>query len=955
MGKGTLFGYKDQSNGEFSSNERNVFPHVITDGRWHIHDPADAGLFLRVSLDGKKLEFASTPSAGTIGGAGTLNRVAKFTPDGVTIGDSSIYDDGLKVVVDIGVKVGIGTASPTTDLHVVGGFRYVDGFQAAGKILMSDAIGNATWQTAPSTGITSLNGLTGTTQTFSTGTSGVDFNISSLGTVHTFNIPTASSIHRGALSSTDWTTFNSKQDPISLTTTGTSGPATFIANILNIPNYTAPGIGAWSLVGNSGTTAGTNFIGTTDLQDLAFKTNSVEGMRLTTSGYLGIGTTTPSSIFNIVGTNPILRINGSPNASINLDGTTSQSFIRFSNSTVDAMYLASVAGAFNYLENHQLFKFKNGSNLTSTSIDPSTGMWAFQSPAAGIFTASALVHIQGSGATSATTAFKIQDSATSRVWEWKDDGKLYLNGNVGMYYDGISSLYLGEGFTYARINPATALISLTIQSQYLQSAFNTTNYIALNNGGLYYQASNAGSSGQVAHRFSVDSPLTLGRLFLVENAGTDYFSIRADGNVGINTGSAAARLHVVGSGNTSATNTALFQNASGNSFLQIRDNGSYSGTGDPTGTAAVTISNTDNSIILDVFRVQSYLHPDALTLRSFGSSYGLIYSLKTNWLFGNTGDEIVYAGDSGTKMRLIGVGTNTASSNTLWIQDAANTLMFTVRDDGNVGVGVNPTARLHVVGSGVTSSTYGFKLTDSAGNESIFARNDRHIGFGADALNSATHYFHNNEALNFGSYFGYSNINSGGVGVYYNITGSSNIYGSQIDVTQSSGNAVALQVTALSATGSTNIGAYGQARNGTVKSIGVLGEVPGGDSQASTQTFAVFASNVNTQSTDNKGYYANVSPTANSSTNYGIFLDMAPSGTTTTNYGVKVELNSTGVNYGLHISVLSGSSNYSIKTLNGKVNMYLQVGNGSLSSGDFYKDTAANIFLNGDYIVGMKA
>ena len=41
----------------------------------------------------------------------------------------------------------------------------------------------------------------------------------------------------GFLSSTDWTTFNNKQATITLTTTGTSGNATFSSNTLNIPNY----------------------------------------------------------------------------------------------------------------------------------------------------------------------------------------------------------------------------------------------------------------------------------------------------------------------------------------------------------------------------------------------------------------------------------------------------------------------------------------------------------------------------------------------------------------------------------------------------------------------------------------------------------------------------------------------------------------------------------------------
>jgi hypothetical protein len=42
----------------------------------------------------------------------------------------------------------------------------------------------------------------------------------------------------GALSGTDWTTFNGKQNLLTLTTTGTSGAATLVGSTLNIPNYT---------------------------------------------------------------------------------------------------------------------------------------------------------------------------------------------------------------------------------------------------------------------------------------------------------------------------------------------------------------------------------------------------------------------------------------------------------------------------------------------------------------------------------------------------------------------------------------------------------------------------------------------------------------------------------------------------------------------------------------------
>ena len=69
-----------------------------------------------------------------------------------------------------------------------------------------------------STGITALNGLTDQVQNLAVGTSGNDFAINSATATHTFNLPTASAVNRGALSSADWSTFNGKQDllPISI-------------------------------------------------------------------------------------------------------------------------------------------------------------------------------------------------------------------------------------------------------------------------------------------------------------------------------------------------------------------------------------------------------------------------------------------------------------------------------------------------------------------------------------------------------------------------------------------------------------------------------------------------------------------------------------------------------------------------------------------------------------------
>jgi hypothetical protein len=94
-----------------------------------------------------------------------------------------------------------------------------------------------------STGITAINGATESVQFLATGTTGSDFNIATASGTHTFNIPIASATNTGKLSSANWTTFNNKQDAITLTTTGSSGASTFISNTLNIPNYSLSGLG----------------------------------------------------------------------------------------------------------------------------------------------------------------------------------------------------------------------------------------------------------------------------------------------------------------------------------------------------------------------------------------------------------------------------------------------------------------------------------------------------------------------------------------------------------------------------------------------------------------------------------------------------------------------------------------------------------------------------------------
>jgi hypothetical protein len=179
----------------------------------------------------------------------------------------------------------------------------ISDFTTAGRNLISAGSGGISYNPATgviswsgsSSGITSLNGLEGVTQTFATGTTGTDFNIASAGTAHTFNFPTASGSNRGLLNTTDWTTFNNKQAALSGT-----GIVSFLGTT---PSYTA-GIANQLLRRNAANTAYEFFTPsylTSESDPLALKiTNNLSdlGSAPTARTNLG-GTTVGQNIFTV--------------------------------------------------------------------------------------------------------------------------------------------------------------------------------------------------------------------------------------------------------------------------------------------------------------------------------------------------------------------------------------------------------------------------------------------------------------------------------------------------------------------------------------------------------------------------------------------------------------------------------------------------------------------------------
>jgi len=189
-----------------------------------------------------------------------------------------------------------------------------------------DLSANRTWSVGTVTSIIFSGPLTGGTITGS-------------GTV---GITQASGAASGYLSSTDWTTFNNKQNAITLTTTGSSGAATFVGATLNIHNYTLSGLGGVP-TSRSLTITGTAYdlsadrswsVGTvTSVAATAGSGISISGSPITGSGTLTITNTGVTSLTAGTGisvsasTGGITVTNTAPSPANTVTGTGTTSYV----------------------------------------------------------------------------------------------------------------------------------------------------------------------------------------------------------------------------------------------------------------------------------------------------------------------------------------------------------------------------------------------------------------------------------------------------------------------------------------------------------------------------------------------------------------------------------------------------------------------------------------------------
>ncbi len=285
-----------------------------------------------------------------------------------------------------------------------------------------------------STGLTALNGLTAQVQNFATGTTGTDFGISSATSTHTFNLPTASATNRGALSSTDWTTFNSKVPSTrSLTINGTtqdlSADRTFTI---------ATGLTVGTTPITSGTVGRVLFEGTGNVLQ-----QSANFFWDNTNSRLGIGTATPAYQLSLAGSANIQGVTG-----LNFLVGTRGIFFGLTGSTEVSTYLATSPLIFSLNQGSTpvaRFSATNGNLLINTTTDAgykldvnggvrfgTNFIWDNTNSRLGVGTASPTTRlfVKGEGATASTTSFRVENSTNSVAINYTDAGLLSIGGTT---------------------------------------------------------------------------------------------------------------------------------------------------------------------------------------------------------------------------------------------------------------------------------------------------------------------------------------------------------------------------------------------------------------------------------------------------------------------------------------------------------------------------------------------
>ena len=410
------------------------------------------------------------------------------------------------------------------------------------------------------------------------GTTGTDLSSSvANGTttpVITINVPTASATNRGALSAADWTTFNAKQNALTLTTTGSSGAATLVGSTLNIPNY-SPDLSGYVPTSRTITINGTTQdlsanrtfnVGTvTSITATAGTGISISGSPITSSGTLTITNTAPDQIvsltastgISISGTYPNFTItNTSPSSGGTVTSVTASTPLFSSGGNTPNITIQQASGSQNgFLSSTDWTTFNNKAPSVAGGYLPLsggtlTGHLNLKSDAGGVplyiygrnsDNSSNIFFYNETGVTlqnyisSSPTDFRIvsQQNApisfvTNAASSTIADMTITANGNVGI---GTSTPTSGAGWTPTLVLNATsaALVVKGINGQ--ENSFGTSNGLYIDslgnstgtNNNIIFRTTNSNSDFSAVQRMVITSVGTMYVGASVDSAATSTF------------------------------------------------------------------------------------------------------------------------------------------------------------------------------------------------------------------------------------------------------------------------------------------------------------------------------------------------------------------------------------------------------------------------------------------------
>lgn len=323
-------------------------------------------------------------------------------------------------------------------------------------------------------------------------------------------LPRMTTVQRNAITSpaTGLMIYNTTANEVQVNT-GTPALPTWVT-----ATATATG---WNLSGNTGTAPATNFIGTTDNQPLAIRTNNTEQMRVTATGSVGIGTSAPAAKLQVVDTGDVAILVG--------NAAGSRGHIRLGNDNHGIMRdLTSSGGEANDVAVYTSTGNAAGSSLYLVSNPISTG----------------------------------SDSLPLNQFVLKNTG----NVGIGTNNPAVKLQIVDTGDVTLRIGNTTGIgsrghIQLGNDNHGVMRDLTGSGGLA-NDVALF-----TSSGGSAASLYLVANPTATGST----NLPLNQFVLTAAGNVGIGTGIPAQTLHVAGTaritGSAGTATTITGRNATG--------------------------------------------------------------------------------------------------------------------------------------------------------------------------------------------------------------------------------------------------------------------------------------------------------------------------------------------------------------------------------------------------------